>query len=108
MRLKKPTLCASVKRIGRSSPKKRATKSSYDSATSVPLRWMAGRPWLEACSTASDSGVTQDVLDVAQREHVALIDAVGVVARDQQVFDHGRAAVNGALGFGAEHAQNAV
>ena len=37
---------------------KRATTSLYASDTSVPLRWMAGRPWLLASSTVSDSGIT--------------------------------------------------
>ena len=34
--------------------------------------------------------------------------AAGVVARDEQVFFDGRVAFHGALGFAAEHAQDAV
>ena len=54
----KPGFSASMKRMGRSSPRKRATTSLYASDTSVPLSWMAGTPWFDALSTVSDSGIT--------------------------------------------------
>jgi hypothetical protein len=75
------------------------------------LHGTAGTPWLEACSTVSDSGITpissMRRMDVLQRQHLAVFHAVGVVAGDQQVLLD-RLALDGALGLGAEHAQDAV
>lgn len=75
---------------------------------------MAGVPWLEACSTFSDSGTTpirldaQDVLNIFQRQHLPVLHAVGVVARDEQVLLDRLAAGDGALRLAAQHAQDAV
>ncbi len=50
----------------------------------------------------------QNVLDVGQREHLAVADALGVVAGDEQMLADRLAAFDGALGFARQHAQNAV
>src|SRR5690606_6027741 len=60
--LKNPYLPGWPKRLGRASPSRRATRSSYACAASVSLSRITGSPLLEALSTSVDSGITPMVL----------------------------------------------
>mmetsp|Transcript_59446 Transcript_59446/g.140617 ORF Transcript_59446/g.140617 Transcript_59446/m.140617 type:complete len:388 (-) Transcript_59446:74-1237(-) len=56
----------------------------------------------------ADQRRAQDLVDVVQAQHLAAFDAVGVVARDEQMLLDGLGTFDGALGLAAEHAEDAV